>query len=446
MKLISVRPTCQALIWISVLIGYAIVWPILQEAQIIQGDDAIYYAVFVIFILLFCIDVMLALKRPPAICISRAHETNISLGVEQVIQLTVENKSDTFITLDLVDDVPPLWRQLGRQLTVKIAAQSSARIGYKVLATRRGRYTLDATFVRLDSKFSFVQICWRYPLKTEVKVFPNFSAIAHVEGLNGRLNLTQAGLKKFNKRGSGMDFHQLREYRQGDTLRQLDWAATGRFNKLISREYQEEKNQNISILLDAGKRMCVKDGQMSYFDRALNALILLSYTVLKNSDQLSFMSFGESTRWLGKIKGVKQVSQILNHFFDLYPSSAASDYLMAAQALLNKQHKRSLVLLVTCLRDEDFSDLSEACRLLQKKHMVAVISVRETLYQEMRAAPVASFEQAISHSSAALMQQKINKQINLLRHQGVICFQVNSTEISSHILNTYLSIKKSGLL
>ncbi|MCL8396369.1 DUF58 domain-containing protein, partial [Pseudomonas aeruginosa] len=52
------------------------------------------------------------------------------------------------------------------------------------------------------------------------------------------------------RRGEGTDFHQMREYRVGDSLRQLDWKATARARKLISREYQDEKNQQLLLMLD----------------------------------------------------------------------------------------------------------------------------------------------------------------------------------------------------
>src|SRR3546814_17485646 len=61
------------------------------------------------------------------------------------------------------------------------------------------------------------------------------------------------------RRGEGTDFHQMREYRIGDSLRQIDWKATARARKLISHEYQDEKNQQLIVVLDTGRRMLARE-------------------------------------------------------------------------------------------------------------------------------------------------------------------------------------------
>ena len=61
----------------------------------------------------------------------------------------------------------------------------------------------------------------------------------------------------------------MREYRIGDMLRQLDWNVTSRHKKLISKEYQDERNQQIIFLIDCGQRMLAKYSKLSYFDHSL---------------------------------------------------------------------------------------------------------------------------------------------------------------------------------
>lgn len=446
MKLVSLRPALASFYILLGLIVAAIGLPLYRQYMVPELELTVFYALVLAFLLLLLFDFLLTRQRPEKIEIEREHEKSISLNVEQTIKILVKNPADRPIQLQLIDDTPADWRQLSPILNFKLAADEQKTQFYKIKASRRGAFKIKQCYLRFGSKLGLWQVTWQYKLASQVNVFPDFSAISEIAGLNASLNLADAGLKKLNKRGTGMDFNQLRDYREGDSIRQIDWAATGRFNKPISREYQEEKNQNVTVLLDSGKRMCVQDDELSYFDHALNALILLSYTALKTGDQLSFMSFGEQTRWLSNIKGGKNVSQVLNHFFDLYPDTSASDYLAAAQTLMQKQHKRSLILLVTCLRDEDFSDLLEACKLLQQKHLVAVISITEPVYQSIAAEPVDSFEQALSYSAASLLEQNIKKQLSLLQHQGVICFQVETGALSARVVNTYLSVKKSGSL
>ena len=67
--------------------------------------------------------------------------------------------------------------------------------------------------------------------------------------------LNQIGVRGGQRRGLGLEFHQLREFRDGDTLRQIDWKATARKRTPIAREYQDERDQQILFLLDCGRRM-----------------------------------------------------------------------------------------------------------------------------------------------------------------------------------------------
>src|SRR3546814_8797339 len=86
------------------------------------------------------------------------------------------------------------------------------------------------------------------------------------------------------RRGEGTDFHQMREYRVGDSLRQIDWKATARARKLISREYQDEKNQQLIVVLDTGRRMLATDGALAHFDHALDASMVVSSMAFRQGD------------------------------------------------------------------------------------------------------------------------------------------------------------------
>src|SRR3546814_8055761 len=61
----------------------------------------------------------------------------------------------------------------------------------------------------------------------------------------------------------------MREYRIGDSLRQIDWKATARARMLISREYQDEKNQQLIVVLDTGRRMMAREPATAPGTRAL---------------------------------------------------------------------------------------------------------------------------------------------------------------------------------
>jgi uncharacterized protein (DUF58 family) len=430
------------LVWLSVIalvlpgIGF---WLDVPQLQLLPALGLI--------ALLFFITVDWLFSRiPPKLTIERTVPNNLSIYVEQVIKLKIVNHAVRAYQLEVREHIPGSWLLSSNPKSSLLAPEQEIALSYKVLPQKRGAAEILASEFRIQSQLSYWQFNWLVNNKQAIKVYPNFSVLTDMSGLNGSVNLTQAGLKKINLRGSGMDFRQLREYREGESLKQIDWRATSRFNKLISKEFQEEKNQHVIIMLDAGRRMLVQDENMSYFDHALNSLILLSHTALKNGDKLSFQSFGSETRWLGGMKGIQSVSKIMNHFYDLYPHKISSDYLQAAENLLSKQPKRSLILLVSCLRDEDFSDLFAAVKILQKVHLVAIITITEPIYQQITDSEITDFDQALLYGSAQVLRRSIDNNIQRLKKAGVICINCSANQLNANIINTYLGVKRAGLL
>src|SRR5580693_6491696 len=101
----------------------------------------------------------------------------------------------------------------------------------------------------------------------------------------GTHGLRAIGIKTYQQRGEGTDFKQLSEYRVGNSVRHIDWRATLRLGKPIVREFQDERDQCVILLVDCGRRMRADDrlGAIgtTHFDQVLNAIILLSYVALR---------------------------------------------------------------------------------------------------------------------------------------------------------------------
>lgn len=382
----------------------------------------------------------------PMLGVTRRCQGSLCVRVAHQAQLTFTNSDSRKLTFECVDMVPKEWRHESPKETITLNASESAQYRYTLTPQTRGAAQILGTQCKVKTALRFWDVIWLLECTTEHKVYPEFTAISDSAGLESSTRHRPVGLKRQLLRGSGLEFLHLRDFRQGDSIRQVNWRASSRFNKLISTEYQEEKNQHIIVMLDAGRRMRVQDDNLSYFDHALNAIIMLSYTALKNGDNVSVQSFGQESRWLSQVKGAQNVSRILNHFYDLYPQKVASDYLLAAQELIEKQPKRALVLLVSCLRDESYEDLLSAVKMLQAKHIVAVISVTEPIYKATSQSDITTLEDALMCAASAKLESSIEKNKKRLRQQGVMCIDAAAQSLTPSVLNTYLGIKKAGLI
>ena len=246
------------------------------------------------------------------------------------------------------------------------------------------------------------------------------------------------------KKGSGMEFNQLREFREGDTLKQIDWKASAKLGTPISREYQEEKDQNVVFLLDCSRRMRALEKNLSYFDYALNALLMSSYIALDKGDAVGVMSFSGEPSWLPPIKGKTSINTILNHLYNLKTSTQSSDYVTAAEELLAKHRKRSLIIIITNVRDEDKDDLHKAAELLSKQHLVMVVALQERLLESVDDMPVQEVADAMLYAGTKHFEQSRRKMLALLKARGVSVVDATHKNIHIQLVSEYLRLKQFG--
>ncbi len=384
--------------------------------------------------------------RKQTIEIKRDLQGSLPLGIARFIKLRVFNHSKSPKTLSLFDHFPSQVEGEGLPVELSIPAEQYADVQYKITANQRGNLIFPGTQIKLRSPFGFWRNNHFLPVLSETHVYPNFAAISNYALLATDNNLSQIGIIKKRRRGEGQDFHQLREYREGDALRQIDWKATSRVQKLISREYQDERDQEIIFMLDCGHRMLAKDDELSHFDHTLNALLLLSYVALRQGDAVGLATFAGDSRWIAPRKGQHTVQDILNGVYDLQPSTESPDYSKAATELLIRHKKRALVIILTNLRDEDSDDLLTAIKLLKKRHLVLVANLKEKSIEEMLDEPIDKLQDAISNSAAQYYLQQRQKTFEKLVANGVQTMDVSPDKLTVELINAYLGIKRSGAL
>lgn len=384
--------------------------------------------------------------------VKRDLQGSLPLGVSRLVHLRVHNHGNKSRSLMVYDHFPTQVQSEGLPVFLSIPADKFADVSYKVTPIERGKLIFPKVQIQLQSLFKFWKKNIFLPVQGETHVYPNFAAISKYALLATDNNLSQMGIIKKRRRGEGQDFHQLREYREGDSLRQIDWKATSRIQKLISREYQDERDQEIIFMLDCGHRMLAKDDDLSHFDHTLNALLLLSYVALRQGDAVGLGTFASSsesddqTRWLPPRKGQHNVQNILNSVYDLQPGSQAPDYAKAATDLLIQHKKRALVIILTNIRDEDTDDLLPAVKLLRKRHLVLVASLKETSIEKTLEKPINDLQAAITNSAAQQYLQYRQKTFDQLTQSGINTLDVSPDQLTVELINAYLGIKRSGML
>lgn len=370
----------------------------------------------------------------------------LPVGVWSEIRLKAVNHDQRDYTLRLHDHhpQPAETRELPRELHV--AAGAWAAFGYGLRPLERGEKHFQALEAEVLSPWG---LWWRRVVHTEtvpVRIYPDFAAVSHFALMALNQRTVALGVHQRRRRGEGQEFLQLREYRSGDSLRQIDWRATARLKKLITREYQDERNQSLLFVLDCGRRMRARDGELSHFDHALNAMILLSYVALHQGDSVGVMSLGGQARWYPPRQGPASLNHLIRQVYDLQPTLSPADFAHATAELLRRQRKRCLVVLLTNLRDEDSEELLAAVSLLRRRHLLLVANLRESALDEVLKAPLEDTDTAQLYGATCLYLEARQRQQARLRQAGTLVLDTVPAHLPVAMINQYLAIKRSGRL
>jgi uncharacterized protein (DUF58 family) len=378
--------------------------------------------------------------------VKRKIPASLALDVSSTVQLEIRNPSPYPLRMTLYDHYPAAVEVRHLPVAVTLAAQTSKTLEYPLTPSRRGDAEFGPSYLRVCSPWGLWQRLVVVGKATPIRIYPNFAPIAHLATLGMEENINRLGIHLAQRRGEGLEFHQLREFRAGDALRQIDWKATARLHKPISREYQDERDQDVVFLLDCGRRLRAKDDALSHFDHALNALLLTAYVALRQGDAVGFMSFAGVQRWLSPVKGQTGIHTLLNRLYDVHSSTANSDFLQAAQHLINRHRKRSLVVMISNIREEDGEDLLAATRLLGKQHVVMVASLRENFLDQTLAQDVVNFNDALRYCGVVQFVQQRHLLLQRLRAAGVVMVDATPQRLHMNLVNEYLKMKRSGRL
>ncbi len=435
----SVTPGVR-LVWL--VAGWALVgllaslWPIVLPLWWLSGGALLAAAL---------VDAW-AVSAPPGFSAERSAPESWALGVWSTVRLRLHNPSQRSWQLQVFDHYPTQAELEGQPQTSHLPPHAWVEQQYRLRPVRRGVFQFGQVEVLLISPWAL----WRRRLwlgaAQSLRVYPNFAALAQYALLATDNHLSRIGVRPKRRRGEGTEFHQLRDYRPGDSLRQINWAASARMHRLIAKEYQDERDQQVLFVLDCGRRMRTRDGDLSHFDHALNALLLLAHVALRQGDAAGLLCFSGVTRHVAPAKGQAALRQLLRQTYDLEPSLQAADYLQAAQAIIQRQRKRALVLILSNVQDEDLAELAQSIKLLRQRHLVLFASLRESALDTLNQQPVQSFSAAITLSAAQLYLQARTQAHETLRQQGVQLLDVTPTQLPLALINRYLEIKRSGQL
>ncbi|MFT7487365.1 MAG: hypothetical protein ACI9F9_003226, partial [Candidatus Paceibacteria bacterium] len=199
------------------------------------------------------------------------------------------------------------------------------------LARVRGTQQLCALRWRLRGPLGLVQRQGELSAQQSIRIEPPLAGLDTILKLAASNRWQDLGVRRLNQRGGLTEFESLREYVVGDDPRLVDWKAFARRGFPVVRDYQEERGQELIILVDGGRRMgaSAQDaGRRAWtkMDHALDTGLELAAVALQAGDRVGFAVFDRRLRvFTSAHKGARQLGRIKSAIFAELPSSMESD-------------------------------------------------------------------------------------------------------------------------
>ncbi len=377
-------------------------------------------------------------KKP---ALRREVPARFALDVPGEVVLRLKNRRRRGIRVRLSDGIPTVGETDNFPWCERVAGNSYAELRYPLTLKERGEVSFTLCHVLERSPLALWERRHRLGESATMKVYPNYQPILRFALMAVAQRQEQMGIVRKNRAGMSRDFHQLRDYQQGDNLARIDWKASSKRCSLISRDYQEQRDQTVIFLVDCGRRMRAMDGELSQFDHTLNALLFLSYVALRQGDKVGILSFGGADRWLPPVKGAQSMSTVLNHLYDYETAPFPSDFAEASERLLRHQQKRAMVVVVTNLRGEDGDDLVLPLRRLREKHLVVLASLREQSLENHEKAEIDGVDRALAYLSVKDYQREREEVLQKLAGHGVLTVDETARDFPVALANRYLDLR-----
>jgi len=320
---------------------------------------------------------------------------------------------------------------------------------YTLTPNERGTWIFSGTEFLLGSPLRFWRLRVTHNTVNHGRIYPNFKQMIKGADLKGKRE--KGEIRQIRKRGHGLEFESLRDYKEGDSIRSIDWRATSRNRlldgrlKLIVRDYQEEQDQQILFIIDSGYRL--PDFQ---FDSALEAMLLLSYSALKHGDAVAVASFGAYDLWIPPRKGTRAFNGLMNSLYDLHSAPVPSSPFSALEDALSRLHRRSFIILISNFREEDGESLAWILPRIKQRHLLLMVSFRESEAENLLLSgadsKVKTDEEILETAAACSYIANRRRLYAKWEHSGLLVLETSPQHISSMLINKYLSVKKSGKL
>lgn len=330
-----------------------------------------------------------------------------------------------------------------------LSAGGIAEAVYDFIPYRRGVYILDRLDLNRRSPLGLFWFVQTEKPDYRIEVTPDVEAVRTFYHLIRRNRLSDLGYHPLSLTGGGMELHHLREYRLDEDSRHIDWKATTRLGRPVSKVFTAETSNQIIFVLDTGRLMTAEADGLSLLDYAVNGTLLLGNIALRLGDQVGIYAAADRlVAELPPVRGVGSQARIRSVLSGLEPRFADTDYRSLFSRIRRNLGKRSLIV---CFGDlagtSRIEDLYHEASQLAHRHFVLFLMLRDKGLETLVDSPVRGDEaRGYTRSAAREILNLREEAMKRFQAAGIHAADVLPAQVNTALINRYLAIRSANRL
>ena len=363
------------------------------------------------------------------------------------VEIRLENRLTSPVALRAAIPFPDSFQTEGDDRLIQAAAGGWSAIDWAFTPHRRGSFKVDAVYLEGASRMGLWIKRRKMAVNCEVRVYPNLRDTDSLAGIR----LGAQGQNNLRQIGKGREFEKLREYLPGDGFDEIHWKATARRGKPITKVYQQERTQEIYVVLDASRLSARMAGAEAVLERYVNAALVLGAAAERRGDQFGLAAFSDRIETFVRARtGKAHFATCRDALYQLHPKIVTPGFDEVASFLRLKLRRRALILFLTELDDPVLAEnFAAAVRILTNQHLVMAGMLRPPgvaqLFTE-GGTPVEADDDLYAKLGGHLAWRALREFEITMRRKGVRLTLFSPETVASQVVGLYQEVKQRQLL
>ena len=206
-------------------------------------------------------------------------------------------------------------------------------------------------------------------------------------------------------RGRGMSFAEVREYRPGDDVRDIDWNVTARSQRPHIKVYEEERELTMMLLVDVSPSRMFGSEELTKKNMMTEIAATLAFSASKNNDKVGCILFSDRIeKFIPPKKGRSHILMIIRELVSFTPTGQSTNISEALRYLVGVNKKRTTTFLLSDLINakEDMPKMEDAIKIATSKHDIMAIRVFDKRDRELPDVGIVEVQDAETNETTGL--------------------------------------------